>query len=543
MKDLFIPASGRVFWSFALVIVLLLAACGKNSSPVTNAESQQTKPAGPAEPKDAGDEAMALKLYEHWDNAHFVKLSPDDMASLPAQAAESAKTYGEVIDLQLLLGHDANPELFTKVNQIVHKQIENVEEEVRRQPKAVQDIFRSFLSGGRSARNPRFIGDSHVLFECENPYDASDGDQYSDAYLWDLKDGSLKCQSAGEGVDGDWECRETSASADGTILAFERRFMGPRGEIPKDSFRGMVWLRDGNSGVAPLSTVEEWKPDGGFVFPKEKEKSFYLKPVVSGDGRKIVASLYLAENRGDYDEGTSQLVMFDGETKTARALTKFRKLDPYTISRDGNIVALYSMSWSTGDRGGISRLPTDGSPEQSVPLPEGAEISGSKLPPPSLSADGSRLVFIARYGGQPQVFLHDAATGEVSLVSASPAGVPGNGGADEAVISADGSTIAFVSHANNLMADQAYSMTYLHDVATHKNRVITVRHADGKLRHILAESLSLNSDGGRLAFLYASDELPGVRKVKKPGSAPRTLRLFVARLDNGECVSVGEVLK
>ena len=79
-----------------------------------------------------------------------------------------------------------------------------------------------------------------------------------------------------------------------------------------------------------------------------------------------------------------------------------------------------------------------------------------------VSADGSKVVFdtaAAKRAGRPfqwQIYVKDAATGALTLVSANAAGTPGNGGSGggpHVVISADGRYIAFASQATNLHPD------------------------------------------------------------------------------------------
>lgn len=79
---------------------------------------------------------------------------------------------------------------------------------------------------------------------------------------------------------------------------------------------------------------------------------------------------------------------------------------------------------------------------------------------PTISADGRRVVFssssndvvpgIANPFALPQVYLLDTLTGVTSLVSATATGSPCDGRCEDSAISADGSTISFVSDATDL---------------------------------------------------------------------------------------------
>ena len=77
----------------------------------------------------------------------------------------------------------------------------------------------------------------------------------------------------------------------------------------------------------------------------------------------------------------------------------------------------------------------------------------------SLSADGSHLAFTSAASnlvpgdtnGKTDVFLKDLTTGEVTLISTSASGEPGNGGSQSPALSAHGTEIAFESTASNLV--------------------------------------------------------------------------------------------
>lgn len=83
---------------------------------------------------------------------------------------------------------------------------------------------------------------------------------------------------------------------------------------------------------------------------------------------------------------------------------------------------------------------------------------------PDISADGRFVVFQSQANldvatgrcSEPfcsDIYIHDRSTGQTSRVSVSGSGEPPNGGSENAVISADGRVVAFLSRAENLTPD------------------------------------------------------------------------------------------
>jgi Tol biopolymer transport system component len=82
---------------------------------------------------------------------------------------------------------------------------------------------------------------------------------------------------------------------------------------------------------------------------------------------------------------------------------------------------------------------------------------------PSISADGSIVAFTSEAtnfapvdanGEDPDVFVRDLGTGSTALVSVASDGTQGDGGSSEPSISADGSIVAFMSYAGNLVPEE-----------------------------------------------------------------------------------------
>lgn len=122
-------------------------------------------------------------------------------------------------------------------------------------------------------------------------------------------------------------------------------------------------------------------------------------------------------------------------------------------------------------------------PQTTTPLvlgPNGAALNNgnSTSYSPTLSADGRLVVFssssdhvvpgITNPAGAPQIYLLDAQSAVTQLVSATSTGAPCNGWCEDAAISDDGSTIAFVSDATDLpsLPNAGGRQVLVYDVAT-----------------------------------------------------------------------------
>lgn len=146
-------------------------------------------------------------------------------------------------------------------------------------------------------------------------------------------------------------------------------------------------------------------------------------------------------------------------------------------------------------------------------LPDSASSNGDSVRP-SISADGRLVVFeaVGRLAGGhdlfPQVLLRDRRLGVTRVLSRSPAGEPGNGVSGHPVISADGGVVAFESAATNLLpAGESSSVTidvYVAVLATGGIRPMSpgARAPQGTAGFSFSPALS--GDGRYLAFTVKS---------------------------------------
>jgi hypothetical protein len=204
--------------------------------------------------------------------------------------------------------------------------------------------------------------------------------------------------------------------------------------------------------------------------------------------------------------------------------------DTPSISSDGRFVAFVSQTTNllaptvpsvvanqvyvrdtqTGVTSLISR-------DSSAGLVVGNAASGE----PSISGDGRYVTFVssatnlvAGVVSGPQVYLRDTQTGQTSLVSRNnnASVVEGNAGSTEPSISADGSTVTFVSQATNLLAPTVPSVTagqvYVRNLNTGVTSVVSRDSTGGLVVGNAASSApSISGNGRYVTFVSTASNL------------------------------------
>jgi Tol biopolymer transport system component len=188
------------------------------------------------------------------------------------------------------------------------------------------------------------------------------------------------------------------------------------------------------------------------------------------------------------------------------------------ISADGESVAFSSMATDLGppDAGAspdvyVQRLDGRGPLVLASAAPDGTSGDAPSTRP-SLSGDGSRVAFLSaatnldpRAGGRlPRAFVADLAAGEVRAVSTTAGDEPADGPTSAVAISADGRTVAFISTATNLSADDADTDpdVFVKDLDSGQITLASMR-ADGDKPPVGlfgVASVSLSADGSRVGF-------------------------------------------
>lgn len=149
----------------------------------------------------------------------------------------------------------------------------------------------------------------------------------------------------------------------------------------------------------------------------------------------------------------------------------------------------------------------------------GVEGNGASTAP-SVTPDGRYLAFASAStnltaqgsGGHVQVYRRDLVTGTILLVSADPAGLPGNGDSDSPSISADGLRVAFRSFATTFSANARGTVAdiYVRDlsVSPSATTLLTGARGGGPNDSTLGSfGPSIAQNGAFVAFVSDADDL------------------------------------
>lgn len=256
-----------------------------------------------------------------------------------------------------------------------------------------------------------------------------------------------------DGRVGNGKAVEPTISYDGSVVAFEAESTNL---VPGDTDdRADVLVADLDAGTLELASVRRSGTiaAGGTV------------PDLSGDGSRVTFTSSSAQLvRGD-DNGVSDVFVRDLRTDTT-------------------LLASRSVSGGSAD--------------------DRSDWS-------TISADGTKVAFLSdaddlaagersTYG---QVWVHDLATGESELVSATPTGEPGDRPSyDRPVISADGRHVAFSTQARDLLAplDTERPNVFLRDLDAHETQLVSQR--KGEIGDDASwEGVDVSFDGTVVAFL------------------------------------------
>jgi len=213
-----------------------------------------------------------------------------------------------------------------------------------------------------------------------------------------------------------------------------------------------------------------------------------FNPKISADGRFVAFESDAMNLSSDDDDTVADIFVRDTAANTTSLISRQTGMAPMnganqgssfsSISADGHLVAFASFASNlsaddtpaTNDvfvRDTVANTTTLISRQTGTAPMNGADVGSSN---PSISADG-RFVAFASFASNlsadatpatNDVFVRDTAANTTTLISRQSGTAPMNGGDDDSSdpsISADGTTVAFGSRANNLSTEDADAFT------------------------------------------------------------------------------------
>lgn len=335
---------------------------------------------------------------------------------------------------------------------------------------------------------------------------------YFEGHTWSPRGSPLYSHLRWDG--SEWSAyRPVSNSAiGGTLLANDRGVLSLGGNDLRSS--GSPWL---------LSQG----PDAGFA------NGLHTQARVSNDGQRVVfvsdanlinvalpfpgAAVYLRDRASGNFHRPSDLVLSSEPGHAQTFLNPAISGDGSTIAMEGSGGQIYVV------RDGFAQLAS-----RSANGLAGSAPSGH----PALSRDGryvafdssaSNLTVDVRNSGLADVFVKDLVTGTVELISLGVGGVPANGSSRLPAINADGSVLAFVSNATNLVPPGSQSgvpqIVLATGTAGARRMILASRNlATGEIANAPSSEVRITSSGRFGVFTSAatnlvSDDTNGVEDI------------------------------
>ncbi len=280
-----------------------------------------------------------------------------------------------------------------------------------------------------------------------------------------------------------------------------------------------------------------------------------FQPAISADGR-FVAFTSAAQDLVAIPVGdTLQVYLHDMRTHAISLVSRNDdgqpgERDSYSpsVSADGRFIAFSSLS-QTLDTDDDTPTPdvylhdqVTGHTELISVTADGTSAGGISGQP-SISAGGRLVAFSTTATLDPDddndtsdVYVYDTVTGENDLVSRATDGTAGSDASHTPSISADGSSVAFASKADDLIHgdDNRASDVFVHHRDEQQTRLVSLA-GDGTPGNDDSHSPSISGDGRRVAFLSEATDLA----PRLDDAEPDVDRAFVRDLDGAGTAMVG----
>ncbi len=302
-------------------------------------------------------------------------------------------------------------------------------------------------------------------------------------------------------------------SADGRFVAFHtRNRLDTLEEWGDKNFVEDVFVHDRQLLLTKIVSVGL---SGGFA------NAASLAPSISGDGRFIAFESSASNIVASDVEGHSDIFVSDRQTGLITRVSVDSSgnaangpSNAASISADGQLVAFVSSATNlvAGDTNGMADVfvhdRASGQTTRISVTSSGTEADHDSSAP-EISANGRYVAFVTLASNlvpgdsnaAEDVLVHDRLNGQLTHVSVSSAGAPGNDASHSPAISADGRHIAFASDATNLVAGDTNGLSdiFLRD----RQSLQTIRVSVGETgQQATGDSLepAISADGRLVVF-------------------------------------------
>ena len=285
-----------------------------------------------------------------------------------------------------------------------------------------------------------------------------------------------------------------------------------------------------------------------------------VAPSMSADGRYVVFAsiadnLVAGDDNRAWDVFVGDILSGDLALVSTSTLGGVAGGDSFApvISADGRFVAFVSdaadiVAGGTGAHAQVYVRDLATRTTRLVSAGIGGVEGDADSSAPAIDADGTRIAFVSEAtnlvagaaNGLGQVYARDAVSATTELVSASTTGQTGNLASYAPAIDADGSRIAFDSLASNLVAGDTNAArdVFLRDVSAKTTALVSVS-ASGVQGDAESRDAAISSDGVKVLFSsHASRLAPGdpggVADVLLADSSTGTVTRVSSRADGGQ---------
>jgi len=373
----------------------------------------------------------------------------------------------------------------------------------------------------------------------------NDQNDHEDVFRFDRETGDLLLVSIRRDstLSGDADSYSPVISADGTVVAFT----SAAGNLKDQDNNGNtdVFVRDLTTGVTTLISLNRFGNDGG------NDNSF--RPHLSADGRFVAFESNATDLVPQSDaNGDSRDVFVHNRTTGVTALVTVNQAGTATgdrasvlggISADGRVVVFESNArdLTTNDTSPIrdvfARNLTAGVTTLISVNQAGTGGGNADSFGPAVSADGTIVAFasaasdlvVSDQNSENDIFVRNLAADDTELVSIrQDAADSGSGNSFGLKLSADGRIVAFISTADDLVAEDGNGNTdvFVRDRVAGITTLVSASRDGSGGANGRSDGVALSADGRVAAFVSTADDLTTNAVDGLPN-------LFVRALPNG----------